>query len=39
MFAIFIYYTFKRDKMDNNSNPLHGIKLAEILDKLVEHYG
>ena len=25
--------------MDNNSNPLHGIKLAEILDKLVEHYG
>ncbi len=29
----------ERENMDNNNNPLHGIKLTEILDKLIEHYG
>ncbi|CAA6806611.1 MAG: Unknown protein [uncultured Sulfurovum sp.] len=23
----------------SNNNPLHGVKLAEIIDKLVEYYG
>jgi len=25
--------------MDNSNNPLHGIKLEDIVNKLVEHYG
>jgi len=25
--------------MDNKNNPLHGIKLKDIVEKLVEHYG
>ena len=25
--------------MDNSKNPLHGIKLKDIVEKLVEHYG
>jgi uncharacterized protein (DUF2132 family) len=25
--------------MDNSNNPLHGIKLKDILEQLVEHYG
>jgi len=25
--------------MDNSNNPLHGIKLKQILDELVEYYG
>ena len=29
----------KREKMNNTSNPLHGIKLVDILETLVEHYG
>jgi uncharacterized protein (DUF2132 family) len=28
-----------KNNNNNNNNPLHGIKLAEIIDKLVEHYG
>ena len=26
-------------KEEQPNNPLHGVKLAEILEKLVEHYG
>ena len=25
--------------MNNSNNPLHGIKLKDILDKLIEYYG
>jgi len=25
--------------MDNSNNPLHGVKLKDIVEKLVEHYG
>lgn len=25
--------------MNHSNNPLHGVKLVEILEKLVEHYG
>jgi uncharacterized protein (DUF2132 family) len=25
--------------MNNSNNPLHGIKLKDIVEKLVEHYG
>jgi len=25
--------------MNNQNNPLHGIKLKEIVEELVEHYG
>jgi len=25
--------------MNNKNNPLHGVKLVEILESLVEHYG
>ncbi|CAA6805077.1 MAG: DUF2132 multi-domain protein [uncultured Sulfurovum sp.] len=29
----------KRVLMNHSNNPLHGVKLADIIDKLVEHYG
>jgi uncharacterized protein (DUF2132 family) len=25
--------------MDNSNNPLHGVKLKDIVEQLVEHYG
>ena len=29
----------KEENMTNTNNPLHGIKLIDILETLVEHYG
>ena len=30
---------FNNDENEQPNNPLHGVKLAEILEKLVEYYG
>lgn len=34
-----IKYTKHDDGLEQPNNPLHGIKLADILDHLVEQYG
>jgi len=34
-----IKYTRNTDGLEQPNNPLHGVKLADILDYLVEHYG
>lgn len=34
-----IKYTNHNDGLEQPNNPLHGVKLAEILDFLVEKYG